>query len=84
MPDCTHAQTPGNPPCITVGLAYTALVQPKSKAFWPKDFLPLQIPDARIMTFGYSANAKSLLASLADKARSQRYKAEVNIRQRRY
>jgi hypothetical protein len=53
---------------------------PKSKAFWLKDFLPKQIPDARIMTFGYNANAafgqstaevvdhaKSLLVSLVDK-----------------
>jgi hypothetical protein len=53
---------------------------PKSKAFWLKDFLPKQIPEARIMTFGYNANAafgqstaevvdhaKSLLVSLLDK-----------------
>lgn len=52
----------------------------KSNAFWLKDFLPLQIPDARVMTFGYNADAafgqstaevadhaKSLLASLVDK-----------------
>jgi hypothetical protein len=45
-----------------------------------KDFLPQQIPDARIMTFGYNADAafgqstaevidqaKSLLSSLVDK-----------------
>ncbi|KAK7932936.1 hypothetical protein LTR80_011555 [Exophiala xenobiotica] len=53
---------------------------PKSKKFWLKDFLPQQISDARIMTFGYNAaaafgqstaevidHAKSLLASLGDK-----------------
>ncbi|MCJ1267070.1 hypothetical protein MMC22_006955, partial [Lobaria immixta] len=53
---------------------------PKSNAFWLKDFLPQQIPDARIMTFGYNASAtfgesmsdvidhaKSLLSSLVDK-----------------
>ena len=53
---------------------------PKSKAFWLKDFLPQQISDARIMTFGYNAaaafgqstaevadHAKSLLSSLVDK-----------------
>lgn len=53
---------------------------PKSKAFWLRDFLPQQIPDARIMTFGYNAtaafgqstsdvidHAKSLLSSLVDK-----------------
>ena len=52
---------------------------PKSKAFWLKDFLPLQIPDAHIMTLGHNADAafgqstaevvdhaKSLLASLVD------------------
>jgi hypothetical protein len=53
---------------------------PKSNAFWLEDFLPQQIPDARIMTFGYNAaaafgqstsdvidHAKSLLSSLVDK-----------------
>jgi hypothetical protein len=58
----------------------TTWTHPKSKAFWLKDFLPQQIPDARIMTFGYNAaaafgqstaeifnHAKSLLASLVDK-----------------
>lgn len=62
---------------------------PKSKAFWLKDFLPQQIPDARIMTFGYNAAlafgqstaevidyAKSLLSSLVDK----REEPEVRIR----
>ncbi len=52
----------------------------EEKAFWLKDFLPRQIPDARVMTFGYNADvgfgqstaeiidhAKSLLASLVDK-----------------
>ena len=53
---------------------------PKSNAFWLKDFLPQQINDARIMTFGYNAaaafgqstsgvidHAKGLLSSLVDK-----------------
>ena len=53
---------------------------PTSNAFWLKDFLPQQIPDARILTFGYNAaaafsestaevidHAKNLLASLVDK-----------------
>jgi hypothetical protein len=53
---------------------------PKSNVFWLRDFLPQQIPDARIMTFGYNAaaafgqstsdvidHAKSLLGSLVDK-----------------
>lgn len=53
---------------------------PKSRAFWFKDFLPRQIPDARIMTFGYNAaatfekstsdvidHAKSLPSSLVDR-----------------
>jgi lysophospholipase L1-like esterase len=61
---------------------------PKSHAFWLKDFLPQQIPDARIMTFGYNAaaafgrstsdvidHAKSLLGSLVDK----REEPEVHI-----
>lgn len=61
---------------------------PKSNAFWLKDFLPQQIPDARIMTFGYNASAtfgesmsdvidhaKSLLSSLVDK----REESEVHI-----
>jgi hypothetical protein len=62
------------------GDAITTWTHPKSKAFWLKDFLPQQIPDARIMTFGYNADAafgqstaevidhaKSLLSSLVDK-----------------
>jgi len=60
--------------------AINTWTHPKSKAFWLQDFLPKQIPDARIMTFGYNAavafgqstaevidHAKSLLASLVDK-----------------
>ena len=62
------------------GDAFTTWTHPKSKAFLLKDFLPHQIPDARIMTFSYDADAafgqstaeivdhaKSLLASLVDK-----------------
>jgi hypothetical protein len=62
------------------GDAFTTWTHPKSMAFWLRDFLPEQIPDARIMTFGYNADvafgqstaeiadhAKSLLASLVDK-----------------
>jgi hypothetical protein len=53
---------------------------PKSNAFWLKDFLPQQIPDVRIMIFGYNTaatfgqstfdmidHAKGLLSSLVDK-----------------
>ncbi|MCJ1279947.1 Kinesin light chain 3 [Puttea exsequens] len=39
------------------GDAITTWTHPKSNAFWLKDFLPQQIPDARIMTFGYNAKA---------------------------
>ncbi|KAI9808253.1 MAG: hypothetical protein M1825_004710 [Sarcosagium campestre] len=62
------------------GDAIDTWTHPKSKAFWLKDFLPKQIPDARVMTFGYNAaaafeqstaevidHAKSLLTSLVDK-----------------
>ena len=62
------------------GDAFTTWTHPKSKAFWLKDFLPQHIPDARIMTFGYNADAafgqstaevtdhaKSLLTGLVDK-----------------
>ena len=58
----------------------------KSNAFWLKDFLSLQISDARIMTFGYNAaaafgqstsdvidHAKGLLSSLVDKEKNPRY-----------
>lgn len=38
---------------------------PKSKAFWLKDILPRQIPDARIMTFGYNADAARTWGNLA-------------------
>jgi hypothetical protein len=61
------------------GDAIDTWTHPKSKAFWLKDFLPKQIPDARVMTFGYNAvaafgkstaevidHAKSLLTSLVD------------------
>ncbi|KIM82088.1 hypothetical protein PILCRDRAFT_484446 [Piloderma croceum F 1598] len=53
---------------------------PKTKAFWIKDFLPQDVPDARILNFGYNASAafgnttaevidhaKDLLSSLLDK-----------------
>jgi hypothetical protein len=62
------------------GDAFTTWTHPKSKKFWLRDFLPRQIPDACIMTFGYNADAafgqstaeivdhaKSLLPSLVDK-----------------
>lgn len=62
------------------GDAIETWTHPKSKALWLKDFLPLQIPDVRIMTFGYNTDAafrqstaevvdlaKSLLAGLVDK-----------------
>jgi hypothetical protein len=52
----------------------------KTHAFWLKDFLPQDVPDARVMTFGYNADAafgnttadiidhaKGLLTSLVDK-----------------
>ncbi|KAH0552892.1 hypothetical protein GP486_006908, partial [Trichoglossum hirsutum] len=52
----------------------------QTKAFWLKDFLPHDVPNARVLTFGYNANAafgnstadivdhaKSLLSSLVDK-----------------
>lgn len=62
------------------GDAFATWTHAKSKKFWLRDFLRQQIPDARIMTFGYNADAafgqstaeiidhaKSLLASLVDK-----------------
>ncbi|KAK5215750.1 hypothetical protein LTR47_009949 [Exophiala xenobiotica] len=62
------------------GNAVNTWTHPKSKKCWLRDFLPQQIPDARIMTFGYNADvafgqstaeiidhAKSLLVSLVDK-----------------
>ena len=30
---------------------------PKTEAFWLRDYLPLDIPSARVMTFGYNADA---------------------------
>ncbi|KAL6240249.1 hypothetical protein RBB50_012854 [Rhinocladiella similis] len=38
------------------GDAINTWTQPKSKKFWLRDFLPQQIPGARIMTFGYNAD----------------------------
>lgn len=62
------------------GDATKSWTNPDTDAFWPKDFLPYDIPEARIMTFGYNANvafgnttadivdhAKDLLGSLIDK-----------------
>jgi hypothetical protein len=53
---------------------------PRSGAFWLEDFIPLDIPSARVMTFGYNADAafgnttadildhaRDLLSSLVDK-----------------
>jgi hypothetical protein len=37
------------------GDAINTWTHPKSNAFWLKDFLPQQITDARVMTFGYNA-----------------------------
>lgn len=62
------------------GHPITSWSNPVTKAFWPKDFLPLDIPEARVMTYGYNADAafgnttadivdhaKDLLGSLVDK-----------------
>jgi hypothetical protein len=62
------------------GDATDTWTHPQSKAFWLRDFLPGQVPDARILTFGYNAaaafststaevidHAKSLLSGLVDK-----------------
>ena len=52
----------------------------QTNAFWLKDFLPYDVPNARVMTFGYNADAafgnttaeivdyaKILLSSLVDR-----------------
>jgi hypothetical protein len=39
------------------GDATESWTYPDPKAFWPKDFLPCDIPEARVMTFGYNADA---------------------------
>ena len=39
------------------GDSIKAWTHPKSKAFWLQDFLPLQIPDARVITFSYNVKA---------------------------
>jgi pimeloyl-ACP methyl ester carboxylesterase len=62
------------------GDATNSWTNPETKAFWPKDFLPYDIPEARVLTFGYNAaaafgnttadivdHAKDLLGSLVDK-----------------
>ncbi|CAI4213338.1 unnamed protein product [Parascedosporium putredinis] len=61
------------------GDAIKSWTNPETKAFWPRDFLPLDIPQARVFTFGYDADAvfgsttanivdhaKDLLSSLVD------------------
>ncbi|KAI9765218.1 MAG: hypothetical protein M1840_007710 [Geoglossum simile] len=44
---------------------------PRSGALWLQDFLPLDIPTARVMTFGYNADAAfgNTMADIADYAR---------------
>lgn len=62
------------------GDATKSWTNPETKAFWPKDFLPDDVPEARVLTFGYNADAafgnttadivdhaKDLLGSLIDK-----------------
>lgn len=93
-------QTPSHRCCSSVvavhglgGNAIDTWTHPKSNAFWLRDFLPRQIPDARVMTFGYNAAAafgqstadvldyaKSLLSSLIDK----REELEVRLDTRQF
>jgi len=60
---------------------FTTWTHPESKKFWLQVFVPQQIPETRIMSFGYNTDAafgqstaeivdhaKSLLASLIDKS----------------
>merc|ERR1711964_205373 len=35
------------------GDAIESWTDPDTKSFWPKDFLPNDTPEARVMTFGY-------------------------------
>jgi hypothetical protein len=69
----------------------------KLKAFWLKDFLPKQIPDARIMMVAYNAaaglgqstaemidHAKSLLTSLVHKRQELQVKDIAMPGRRRY
>jgi hypothetical protein len=35
----------------------TTWTNSKTKTFWLKDFLPLDVPGARVLTFGYNADA---------------------------
>ena len=61
------------------GDATKTWTHPQNGAYWLKDFLPADVPGARIFTFGYNANvvfgnstanirdhAKELLSSLID------------------
>jgi hypothetical protein len=56
----------------------------KDSVFWPRDLLPLKLPKARVMSFGYAANillnsstfsirdhAMKLLTALRDKREEQ-------------
>jgi hypothetical protein len=36
-------------------------LEPKSKTFWPRDLLVKDLPDARIMTYGYNFAIDQLL-----------------------
>ena len=48
----------------------TAWTDPKTKKFWLKDFLPTNLSSARIMTFGYNADAafSSAMSDIDDHA----------------
>lgn len=64
----------------------------KTNAFWLKDFLPLDVPNARVMKFGYNADAafgnstadiidhaKGLLSSLVDKREEDNVRCRYSL-----
>jgi hypothetical protein len=38
----------------------------KAAVFWPRDLLPSDVPDVRVLTFGYDANISSILSKSAN------------------
>lgn len=45
------------------GDSYTTWLHRKSKVFWPRDVLPNDFRDARIITYGYDAHVTKFLES---------------------
>lgn len=46
------------------GHPYSTWAAPKSSTFWPQSLLPKDVPELRIFTFGYEAQATHLITDI--------------------